>query len=106
MSLPDRNYQFYGPAPSRRQQTKYLLNVCRSLVHTSDGFHCPYHSAACKATAGNVSPANWTFTNLGEVLDGPKIDAQHQLVLEYPMGGMCKDQNSPANHMSVKIIFR
>lgn len=99
LSLPGSNYEVWANKKSR-----YLINVCRSLVHTPP-YKCPYNTAICKGTQNEVG-SGWTFTNLGEPTDGPKFDSQKRLVLEYPMGGMCTDASTTESHMTTRIIFK
>jgi hypothetical protein len=36
-------------------------------------YECPYHAAACSASIGRNS-SKWTFSNLGQVVQGPAFD--------------------------------
>ena len=100
LSLPDDNYELHTSGTS-----KFLLNVCRSIVRQID-YNCPYHSATCAANIDVSKSQNWTFSNIGQVAQGPSFDQNGRLVLEYGMGAMCKDANSQDTHLSTKIIFK
>ena len=67
---------------------KYVLNVCRSVVHSKES-RCPYKSAACIIDLKNENEP----VNIGEVVSGPVFE-NGKLLLKYPRGDLCKDNSS------------
>lgn len=79
-----------------------VMNLCRSLVHTSVHGECPYKSGICWIHDGNGSLAH---TNLGQVNRGPYLDEHNRLVVDYDNGAVCKEPGTSETHISSKIIF-
>ncbi len=98
LALPNSNYEVVSDIVGK---STFVLNVCKTLVHTQGSARCPLNAAACLR-----DDQDQVFTNIGEVTDGPKFNEENQLVLEYPMGGLCKNQNTGETHQSTKIIFK
>ncbi len=48
-----------------------LTKVFKNLAQID--YECPYHAAACSASIGRNS-SKWTFSNLGQVVQGPAFD--------------------------------
>ena len=82
--------------------TRFMINVCRSLVSTQSTSKCPYQAAAC---LGSKEGSKWAYLGIGQVRDGPKFLPDEGLVLEYPMGTICKDPKSERPHETTKIVF-
>ena len=96
LSLPGANYKV--PSDSGGE---FTINVCRSLVHTSNS-HCPYTAAACfTKTVNGTSDSN----NLGQLQEGPKIDADGKVFISYKLGRVCLDPNDNRNHIETVIYF-
>ena len=98
LALSDYNYEI----PMRNENEMIVLNTCKSLVHSSMS-RCPYNSAVCLRQKVNET---YVFTSLGQVDQSPQLDEYHRLVLEYPNGGICKEQGTKEPHISTKIIFK
>ncbi|XP_078412852.1 cation-independent mannose-6-phosphate receptor [Cetorhinus maximus] len=63
---------------------KYYINICKSLVPKNGSWACPLNAAACLKN-GNK------YTNLGEVVSGPKWEEHGLLILQYQNGDLCPD---------------
>jgi hypothetical protein len=98
LALPDSNYEV-----TTGHGSSFAINVCKSLVHTPT-YHCPYNSAVCQRSAGEGGKN--VFTNVGELVDGPKLDEHSRLILEYSNGGLCKETGTDETHITSKIIFK
>ena len=98
LALSDDNYEI----PMRNENEIIILNTCKSLVHSSMA-RCPYNSAVCLRQKVD---GKYVFTSLGQVGQSPQLDEYHRLVLEYPNGGICKEQGTKEPHISTKIVFK
>ncbi|XP_068221483.1 cation-independent mannose-6-phosphate receptor isoform X2 [Palaemon carinicauda] len=78
------NEEYYSPNHSK----KFVLNVCRSIVHSKES-RCPYKSAACIVDLDKENHA----VSIGEVSSGPTIE-KGSLLLKYPRGDQCKSDPS------------
>ena len=97
LSLPRDNYQV-----SDQQGREYIINICRSIVHTSKS-HCPYKSAACFTSTerGQV-----TATNLGQVSSGLEwSEEDQQAFIRYRLGSACQDKATNRSHLETIIYF-
>lgn len=100
LALSDDNYVIpYGSHPGQ----DIVLNLCRSLVHSS-AYQCPYKSSIC--LVNNDKTGNATFTSLGQVSGSPYLDKHNRLVIDYINGSPCKDASTKETHISAKIIFK
>ena len=114
LSRPGENFQL-----AAEHGGQFVLNVCRSLVH-SNSSHCPYQAAACftRTEHGQVVFDNLgqvtmyfqlkvAFTGLtcGQVTGGPKVSSDGSVYLEYRLGSICMDPGTPKTHMETKIYF-
>lgn len=88
------NEEYYSPNHSK----KYVLNVCRSVVHSKES-RCPYKSAACIVDAEKENQA----VSIGEVSSGPFIE-NGALVLKYPRGDRCA--SNPSVQTESVIVFK
>ena len=96
LSRPDTNYQVPG------EGGKFVLNVCRSIVHAKN-ISCPYHSAACliKTSRGQIG-----HENLGQVTEGLKVDPQDgNVYIQYKLGSACTNSSSKRSHIETTIYF-
>ena len=97
LSLPRDNYQVSGD-----QGREYIINICRSIVHSSKS-HCPYKSAACFTSTrrGQV-----TASSLGQVTSGLQYSSgDQQAFIRYRLGSPCQDAASNRTHLETVIYF-
>ena len=92
LSLPNLNQE---ETDSNNNHHKYVLNVCRSVVHSKSA-RCPYDAASCLVDTSNKDPA----LNLGIVDKGPYLE-NGVLKLKYTGGSTC---NASSNY-STEIVF-
>ena len=97
LSLPHDNYEV-----SAENGGDFIMNICRSLVHSNKS-HCPYTSAACFTKTGNNGQVN--YDNLGQVSSGLQVDPDNKVFLEYKLGSICMDPKSRKAHIETKIYF-
>ncbi|KAK7494564.1 hypothetical protein BaRGS_00014217 [Batillaria attramentaria] len=90
----DRNY-----VETAADGTKFLLNICRSLVHRK-GETCPFNSAACMINITASDPQE-KYQSLGQVSDNPVSMEEGKLVIRYNLGAPC----SSGGTMSTFIVF-
>lgn len=76
----------------RERDRKYILNVCRSIVHSKED-RCPYDAGACLV---DLSHKNKTLS-LGRVGLGPQVE-HGQLKLRYDQGDPC---NATHTHSTI-----
>ena len=107
LTLAKQNYEI-----SSDEETKYLLNICRSHVTLSSKANCPSKAAVCYGTlqAESKSPEgtkSWKYINAGQVTQGPKVDDYTKdVILEYKMGDICKDSATSDAHVSSRIQIK
>ena len=113
LSLPHDNYQVKDD-----QGREYVINICRSIVHTKRS-HCPYKSAACSTVTsqGQVqydclynclyNYLQVQVSSLGQVVGGLQYsEDDHQAFLDYRLGSPCSDPASRRTHLETKMYFR
>ncbi|CAL4060201.1 unnamed protein product [Meganyctiphanes norvegica] len=83
LSISNMNEEYFSSDHSK----KYVLNVCRSIVHSKSS-RCEYSAGACMI---NIKHNNETL-NLGKVHDGPYVE-DDKLMLKYDGGSLCKEDN-------------
>lgn len=81
LSVSNMNEEYFSSDHSK----KYVLNVCRSIVHSKDS-RCEYNAGACMI---NIKHNNETL-NLGNVHNGPYVE-DGKLMIKYDGGGLCKE---------------
>lgn len=91
LSLPNMNQEEF----SKSNEKKYVLNVCRSVVH-SKAARCAYDAAACLIDESNKNQS----VNMGIVGQGPFIDNGRLKVL-YENGDKC----NATHRYSTEIYF-
>eukprot|EP00090_Calanus_glacialis_P000779 TRINITY_DN10546_c0_g1_i1.p1 TRINITY_DN10546_c0_g1~~TRINITY_DN10546_c0_g1_i1.p1 ORF type:complete len:1331 (-),score=238.63 TRINITY_DN10546_c0_g1_i1:831-4823(-) len=97
LSLPRDNYQI-----AAENGGEFIINICRSLVHSNKS-HCPYQSSACFTKTGVNGQIN--YHNLGQVRSGLQLDPDDKVYLDYKLGSICTDPKSQKAHMETRIHF-
>uniref|UniRef100_A0A2P2ICE8 Autophagy-related protein 27 n=1 Tax=Hirondellea gigas TaxID=1518452 RepID=A0A2P2ICE8_9CRUS len=82
LSLPTLNQEETGT----NKDEKFILNVCRSIVHSKDA-RCAYDAAACLVDESHKNKS----VNIGVVGSGPYVENGH-LRLKYVNGDLCRDK--------------
>ncbi|XP_042908710.1 cation-independent mannose-6-phosphate receptor isoform X1 [Parasteatoda tepidariorum] len=95
LSLLSDNY--YVKYPFSDKNT-FVINVCRSVVHTSDSL-CPYTSAVC--LVDNSKPSE--PLNLGRAVQAPYID-DGKIKMRYSSGDPCNEEHSSTARFWQTII--
>lgn len=84
LSSPNMNEEYFSPDKSK----KFVLNVCRSVVHSKSS-RCPYNAGACLIDLKHENES----INIGEVHSGPYLE-NGSLRLRYTRGTPCKDNSN------------
>lgn len=96
LSLPNENYYIKNPISDNKT---FVINVCRSVVHTPDSL-CPYTSAACLVdSSAAVEPVS-----LGRVAQAPYFQ-NGKIKISYTTGDSCDDHTTSARFMQTIIEF-
>lgn len=80
LSSPNMNEEYF----STEQSQKYVLNVCRTVIH-SKGSRCSYDAGACVIDLKHENKS----INIGRVQSGPYME-NGTLKLKYTDGDQCK----------------
>jgi len=81
-----------------KDNKKYVLNVCRSVVHSKIA-RCAYDAAACMIdNTGETSSVS-----LGVVGSGPTVDDNDRLMIHYANGDVCETDKS--RKYKTEIVF-
>lgn len=84
LSSPYTNKEYYLPHTNQ----KFVLNVCRSVVHSKTS-RCPYTAGACIVDLDGKNES----INIGEVHSGPYLD-DDVLKIKYMHGSLCNDTHA------------
>lgn len=98
LKLLNDNYDYYDS----NEQKRYVINVCRSLIHQKDAT-CPYNAAACMVDLTKSESDTDRYKNIGEVNEDQVQFENGYLLLVYNNGDICNDG---VGKMTTRIVFK
>ncbi|XP_041350855.1 cation-independent mannose-6-phosphate receptor-like [Gigantopelta aegis] len=97
LSRSSDNYEYL----IQHENKKFIINVCRSLVHQKDQT-CPFNAAACMI---DLAEHNLTkrYHNIGELTEHPVKIEDGKIVLKYENGETCMDGQKKATTTIIMV---
>ncbi|XP_055946152.1 cation-independent mannose-6-phosphate receptor-like isoform X1 [Argiope bruennichi] len=95
LSLVKSNYLIKNPFSNNKT---FVLNLCRSVVHTPDSL-CPYTAASCLVDNSGASES----ISLGRVNQGPYFDG-NKIKIKYTSGDQCNEEKTSTSRFWETVI--